>query len=150
MCSNEGMGKQINWDEGRRLYTQGKSPREISLALGCNKSSVCRRINKDNWVKAETVIKSIASGSVVSREGDGGMIRGRKVSGEDVKGRLQSDVEASLSALESINPADLGLNQLGSREKVAGDLTKRASQLFDMIEKEQPTMNIAVLAQLPD
>lgn len=149
MCSNRGM----DWDKAKELYENGLSASAISNQLGCHRTSVHRRAKNDNWVrlsKTEVVLQSVAGGSAVTTGRREAATRGRKVLGEDVKERLQSDVEASLSALESINPADLGLNQLGSREKVAGDLTKRASQLFDMIEKEQPTMNIAVLAQLPD
>ena len=149
MCSN----RVMDWDKAKELYESGLSASAISKKLGCHRTSVHRRAKGGNWVrlsKTEVALQSVAGGSAVTTGRQEAAIRGRKVSGEDVKERLQSDVEASLSALESINPADLGLNQLGSREKVAGDLTKRASQLFDMIEKAQPTMNIAVLAQVPD
>ena len=144
------MGKEIDWEQGRRLYIQGKSPLEVSKAIGCNKSSVCRRINRDGWVRAEAVLASVARGSAVVRQGDGEGGEVGKVRGENVKERLQADVDAVLTALEAILPNDLNLGQLAMREKVAGDLTKRAGTLFDMIEKEQPTFNIAVLAQLPD
>ena len=143
----------MDWDKAKDLYENGLSVSAISKQLGCHRATVHRRAKGGNWVrlsKTEVALQNVVAGSAIAPGRHEVAIRGRKVSGEDVKGRLQSDVEASLSALESINPADLGLNQLGSREKVAGDLTKRASQLFDMIEKAQPTMNIAVLAQLPD
>ena len=149
MCSN----RVMDWDKAKELFENGLSASAISKQLGCHRATVGRRAKAGNWVRlsqAEVTLRNVAGGSAIAPGGKADIIRGRKVSGEDVKERLQSDVESSLSALESINPADLGLNQLGSREKVAGDLTKRASQLFDMIEKEQPTMNIAVLAQLPD
>ena len=140
----------IDWEHGRRLWIQGKASREIAAAIGCNKSSVCRRAKSEGWERAEDVIGRVASGAVVARE-DGGMALGNaERSAKCVKERIQADVDAVLEALAAIRPADLSLSQLATRERVAGDLLKRADAVFEIAEKEKAVVNIAVMSQLPD
>ena len=144
-----GVGK-IDWELGRRLYLRGESPLEISKAISCDKSTVCRRVKRDGWQRAGEVLQGVASGGVALRESvpeDGG---GGELLAGSIKERLQADVSAAVGALESIPPADLALHQLAVRERVAGDVTKRAASLFDIGEREQAVVNIAVLSQLPD
>lgn len=141
---------QIDWEEGRRLYLQGKSPLEISKQLNCNKSSVCRKVKAQGWERAETVLASVARGVVPSQE-SGELVKvDRERSASNVKARIQDDVAAVLDALEAICPADLGLGQLATRERVASDVAKRAASVFDIEEREKPVVNIAVLSQLPE
>ena len=67
-----------------------------------------------------------------------------------VKSRLASDIETSVEALASWRPAELELAQLEKRERVADSVQKRAANLFNIGQTEQPVVNIAVLSQLPD
>ena len=143
------MGR-IDWELGRRLYLRGESPLDVSKALNCDKSTVCRRVNRDGWQRAGEALQSVASGGVSLRNDGADDGDGVEVLGRSVKERLQRDVSASVGALESIAPADLPLHQLATRERVAGDVTKRAAALFSIGEQEQPVVNIAVLSQLPD
>ena len=69
---------------------------------------------------------------------------------ELVRNRLAKDIESSVIALESMPPAELELNQLEKREKVADSVQKRAASLFNIGETEKPVVNIAVLSQLPE
>ena len=140
----------IDWEQGRRLYLQGKSPLEVSKVLRCNKSSVCRRVKSEGWERAEAVLASVARGVAPARK-TGELVKGGKdLSGECIQERIQHDVSAVLAALEAIAPADLALHQLATRERIAGDVAKRASNVFDIGEKDQPVVNIAVLSQLPE
>ena len=141
---------QIDWEQGRRLYLQGKSPREIAAAINCNKSSVCRKVNQENWQRAETVLAGVARGVAPVREKGGEVGESVAKSGDSIKARIREDVSAVLDALDAIPPADLGLGQLSMRERVAGDVAKRASTVFDIGEKDQAVVNIAVLSQLPE
>jgi len=72
------------------------------------------------------------------------------VSAEGVQQRIQQDVSAVLTALEAVAPEDLALHQLAVRERIAGDVAKRAAGVFDIGESSQPVVNIAVLSQLPE
>ena len=67
-----------------------------------------------------------------------------------VKSRLASDIETSVEALASWRPAELELAQLEKRERVADSVQKRAANLFNIGQSDQPVVNIAVLSQLPD
>jgi len=69
---------------------------------------------------------------------------------ELVKSRLAVDIETSVEALASWRPAELELAQLEKRERVADSVQKRAANLFNIGQTEQPVVNIAVLSQLPD
>ena len=140
----------IDWEQGRRLYLQGKSPRDVAAAIGCNKSSVCRRVKSESWGRAEDVLASVARGVAPSRS-DGQVVgEVAAVSAEGVQQRIQQDVSAVLTALEAVAPEDLALHQLAVRERIAGDVAKRAAGVFDIGESSQPVVNIAVLSQLPE
>lgn len=140
----------IDWERGRRLYLQGKSPRDVAAAIGCNKSSVCRRVKAESWGRAEDVLASVALGVAPSRS-DGQVVgEVAAVSAEGVQQRIQQDVSAVLTALEAVAPEDLALHQLAVRERIAGDVAKRAAGVFDIGESSQPVVNIAVLSQLPE
>ena len=71
-------------------------------------------------------------------------------SAEDIRERLKVDVVRVLDALDAVLPSDLSLGQLVMRERVAGDVLKRAESVFQMVEKEKPVVNIALLSQMPD
>jgi hypothetical protein len=90
----------IDWEQGRRLYLQGKSPRDVAAAIGCNKSSVCRRVKAESWGRAEDVLASVARGVAPSRAG--GQVVGEvvAVSAGGIQQRIQLDVSAVLTALK--------------------------------------------------
>ena len=136
----------INWDKGRKMYLEGAQVSAIARKLGCNRSSVTRRINKEDWQRAEVALESVqvasASGEIAATNAE--------LSAEEVRTRIKSDVLRVLSALEALGPEEMSLGHLATRERVAGDVLKRAESIFEMANKEQPVVNIAVLSQLPD
>jgi len=141
---------QIDWELGRRLYIRGESMGAIAGKLSCNKSSVCRRAKAGQWERADVALRGVAGGAVKLRSGGAELGEAGDVSGSGIKLRLQADVSAAVGALEQLPPADLALHQLAMRERVAADVTKRASTLFDIGGQDQALVNIAVLSQLPD
>ncbi len=140
----------IDWEKGRRLYLQGKSPREVAEAISCNKSSVCRRVKSEDWKRAEDVLASVARGVAPSRVNGELVNDGAAVSADSIQQRIQHDVSAVLSALEAVSPDELALHQLAVRERIAGDVAKRAAGVFDIGESDKAVVNIAVLSQLPE
>jgi len=148
--SCNGVAMSIDWDEGRRLYLQGKSPKEVAKAISCNKSSVCRRVKSEGWQKAEDVLAGVARGVAPSRVNGELVQEVAAVSADSIQQRIQHDVSAVLSALEAVSPDELALHQLAVRERIAGDVAKRAAGVFEIGERQQAVVNIAVLSQLPD
>lgn len=137
----------IDWAQGRRLYLQGKSPREVSEAISCNKSSVCSRVSSESWGLAEEVLASVARGVAPARADGQLAAKAPAESAVSVQQRIQLDVSAVLTALEAVAPEDLALHQLAVRERIAGDVAKRAAGVFDIGESSQSVVNIAVLSQ---
>ena len=128
------------------MYLEGEKVSSIARKLGCNRSSVTRRINKDQWQRAEVALESV---QVASKSGEIAATNAG-LSAEEVRTRIKSDGLRVLSALEALEPEELSLGHLATRERVAGDVLKRAESIFEMATKEQPVVNIAVLSQLPD
>lgn len=142
--------RKIDWDHGRRLFLQGKSLGQIAKTIKCDKSSVSKRSKREGWKTAEEVLSTVDGGLTVAKQsGEIARTDGEK-SAEDIRERLKVDVVRVLDALDAVLPSDLSLGQLVMRERVAGDVLKRAESVFQMVEKEKPVVNIALLSQMPD
>lgn len=70
--------------------------------------------------------------------------------GENVKNLLVQDVERSAQALNQLEIDVTELKEWQKREQIAESIQKRASSLLNIGETNEPIINIAVMAQLPD
>ncbi len=70
--------------------------------------------------------------------------------GEKVKNMLVQDVERSAQALNQLEIDVTELKEWQKREQIAESIQKRASSLLNIGESNEPIVNIAVMAQLPD
>ena len=70
--------------------------------------------------------------------------------GEKVKNLLVMDVEKSAQALNQLDIDVTELKEWQKREQIAESIQKRASSLLNIGETNEPIVNIAVMAQLPD
>ena len=70
--------------------------------------------------------------------------------GENVKNMLVQDVERSAIALNQLEIDVTELKEWQKREQIAESIQKRASSLLNIGETNEPIVNIAVMAQLPD
>lgn len=136
---------KVDWEQGKRLRLRGESLRSIAKTLGCNVSTVSRKADRDSWDTAENVLQRVATGLPTLPVVEG--VTSESRSG-DVKARIQADIETVLDALQTIDPAELSLAQLATRERIAESVQKRAGNAFDIEDKDKPIVNIAVLSQL--
>mgnify|MGYP001588709112 FL=1 len=136
---------KVDWEQGKRLRLRGESLRSIARTLGCNVSTVSRKADRDSWDTAENVLQRVATGAPTLPVVES--VKGENRS-SDVKARIQADIETVLDALQTIDPAELSLAQLATRERIAESVQKRAGNAFDIEDKDKPIVNIAVLSQL--
>ena len=135
----------------KELRAAGNSWEAIAKETGASVRGLRYNAEKNGWNNKGSAKKPIAKtgnkkGNEIANMDDSQI----KQLAELVKSHLATDIETSAKALASWQPNELDLPQLQTRERIAESVQKRAANLFNIGENEQPVVNIAVLSQLPD
>ena len=122
----------------RHMRARCSTWQEIAKATGIGESTLRRR-QAEFKTSAQKALKKPEVSAIDTLK-----------AGERVKNMLVQDVERSAIALNQLEIDVSELKEWQKREQIAESIQKRASSLLNIGETNEPIVNIAVMAQLPD
>ena len=120
------------------MRARGSTWQEVAKETGIGESTLRRR-QAEFKTSAQKALKKAEVSAVDTLK-----------AGENVKNLLVMDVERSAQALNQLEIDVTELKEWQKREQIAESIQKRASSLLNIGETNEPIVNIAVMAQLPD
>lgn len=134
----------VDWQLAQVLWAAGEPPKTIAAQLGCKIWTLYSRAKRGGWSAMRTKVEEVVASQAAPKQD-------LQSIAAQLRDTMARDALNTSQALERLPVDRLPLDQLETRERVAGMLVKRAWQTLGLDQQGAGSVvNVVLMANMPD